>query len=438
VTVTPASLMISENATTTYGTAPSSVTVEYVGFVNEDTAADLTTQPTCPLPSFLNLGVGTWPNTVHCSGAASPNYSISYANGTYTVLRAPLTITASSHSTTYGAAPIATTASYSGFKNGETAAVLTQQPVCGNPVVPTSPVGTYTSTCHGATAANYDISYVDGVVTVNKAPLTITAADSTAPYGAVPTVTPSYSGFVNGENSSVLLTPPVCTSNTTVTTSAGVYPARSTCSGATATNYDISFVAGKVTITKAPLTVRADDKSRYYGEANPVFTYTVTGFVNGETASVITGTPALSTPATATSAPGPYPISVNVSGMSATNYSFTGQAGTLTVTKAPTMLVASDTSTVRSLLTFAITYRAKLTHGTTGAPIAGASVEFHSVTLLGRTMSCIGTTDNQGVATCTLVFPLNLLPSIPPFYDANYAGSVNYLPASDRANIRIL
>ena len=48
--------------------------------------------------------------------------------------------------------------------------------------------------------SNYSISYVAGVVTVSKAPLTITASSGSMTYGgAVPTITPSYSGFVNGD-----------------------------------------------------------------------------------------------------------------------------------------------------------------------------------------------------------------------------------------------
>ena len=56
-------------------------------------------------------------------------------------------------------------------------------------------------------------------------------------------------------------------------------------------------------VTKAILTVTADDQSRIYGDANPTLTATFSGFKNGETlaTSGITGVPTLSTSAAPTS-----------------------------------------------------------------------------------------------------------------------------------------
>ena len=62
-------------------------------------------------------------------------------------------------------------------------------------------------------------------------------------------------------------------------------------SGATAANYDFDYAAdpGVLTISKALLTVHADDATRAYGAANPTFTGTLSGFANSETASVVSG-----------------------------------------------------------------------------------------------------------------------------------------------------
>ena len=63
-------------------------------------------------------------------------------------------------------------------------------------------------------------------------------------------------------------------------------------------------------MSKAVLTVTADDQSRAYGAANPALTATITGFKNGEilATSGVTGSPSLSTTATtATSPVGSYP-----------------------------------------------------------------------------------------------------------------------------------
>jgi hypothetical protein len=61
----------------------------------------------------------------------------------------------------------------------------------------------------------------------------------------------------------------------------------------------------------------------------------VTGFVNGDTVSVVSGTATLTTAATGTSAPGTYPITFATEGLTATNYSFTYVPGTLTVGNLP-------------------------------------------------------------------------------------------------------
>ena len=68
------------------------------------------------------------------------------------------------------------------------------------------------------TASNYTISYVTGTLTVNPAALIITADNQTKVYGAaLPTLTASYSGFVNGDTSASLTSPPTLTSSATAT-----------------------------------------------------------------------------------------------------------------------------------------------------------------------------------------------------------------------------
>ena len=60
------------------------MTVSYSGFVNGDTAASLTTQPTVTTTATTASPVGTYPITA--SGATSANYTMSYVNGTLTVV----------------------------------------------------------------------------------------------------------------------------------------------------------------------------------------------------------------------------------------------------------------------------------------------------------------------------------------------------------------
>src|SRR6266576_3747042 len=72
--------------------------------------------------------------------------------------------------------------------------------------------------------------------------------------------------------------------SSTATPTVGNYVITPAVGTLSATNYDFTpFVNGTLHITKVHLTVTADDKSRAYGAANPTFTATITGFVNGDT-----------------------------------------------------------------------------------------------------------------------------------------------------------
>ena len=55
---------------------------------------------------------------------------------------------------------------YSGWRNRETESVLSSKPVITCAATADSPAGEYPITVSGAEAQNYDITYVDGVLTV--------------------------------------------------------------------------------------------------------------------------------------------------------------------------------------------------------------------------------------------------------------------------------
>jgi hypothetical protein len=89
-----------------------------------------------------------------------------------------------------------------------------------------------------------------------------------------------------------------------------------------------------IVVYAAVLTVTANNASRIYGTANPTFTANFSGFVNGDTLSVLSGAPSLTTTATPTSAPGSYTITSAAGTLAASNYTFSFANGTLTVTAA--------------------------------------------------------------------------------------------------------
>ena len=121
--------------------------------------------------------------------------------------------------------------------------------------------------------SNYTINYVSGTLTVTAAALTITANNQTKVYGAaLPTLTASYSGFVNGDTASSLTTPPALSSTATAGSHVSGSPYSITASGAVDSDYSISYVAGTLTVTTAPLTITANNQSMVYGAALPTLT----------------------------------------------------------------------------------------------------------------------------------------------------------------------
>ena len=330
LTIGKATLTVTaDNQSSIYGSALPALTVSYSGFVNGDNVASLTTAPNITTTGTSASPAGSYPITA--SGAIDPNYNISYVAGTLSIGKAALLITVNNQTSTYGS-PIPTlTVSYSGFVNGDNASSLTTAPIITTIGTASSAAGTYPINASGAADPNYTISYVAGTLTIGQAPLTITADNQTLVYGAtIPVLTASYSGFVNGDNTASLTTPPTITSTGTSTSPAGTYAI--TASGAVDPNYAITYVAGTLSIGKAPLTITANDQTTIYGLPLPAFSVTYTGFVNGDNAASLTTAPSITTIATSTSPVGTYPITA--SGAIDANYAISYVAGTLTVKQA--------------------------------------------------------------------------------------------------------
>jgi filamentous hemagglutinin family protein len=336
LTINPASLVISaNNASRTYGTANPAFTASYDGLVNGDTAS-VVSGLVLASSATASSGVGTY--TITASGASAANYSISYVDGSLTINPASLVISANNASRTYGAANPVFTASYQGLVNGDTASVVSGL-VLGSSATASTGVGTYAITASGALAANYSISYATGTLTINPAALVISANNASRTYGAAnPAFTASYQGLVNGDTSSVV-SGLVLGSSATASTGVGTYAI--TASGASAANYSISYATGTLTINPAALVISANNASRTYGAANPAFTASYQGLVNGDTASVVSGL-VLGSSATASTGIGTYAITA--SGASAANYTISYATGTLTINPAALVISANNAS----------------------------------------------------------------------------------------------
>ncbi|SPF36756.1 hypothetical protein SBA1_1610006 [Candidatus Sulfotelmatobacter kueseliae] len=281
-----------------YGGTVPTITPSYTGFVNGDTAASLTTQPKCSTTATSSspvIGSPYYPST--CSGAADPNYSmITNVPGTVTVNPAPLSITASNGTMTYGEAPPTITPIFAGLVNNDNATTLGV--TCTPGATSTSAPGSYLSSCTASKGGNYAITPASGTVTVSAAPVVVTAGSATMTYGGpVPNITPSYAYPVGTVSSHAPTTPPMCSTTATVTSLPGTYP--STCVNAADPDYTFTYVPGTVTVVGL--------------EVSPLSVNFGTLYLNGVGAQLITLTNKGTTPITISSvkiaggtAPGDY------------------------------------------------------------------------------------------------------------------------------------
>ena len=129
--------------------------------------------------------------------------------------------------------------------------------------------------------------------------------------------------------------------------------------------YSGKVITKTFNINKADLTITATNKTMTYGGTVPTCTYTVSGYVNNETSSVLGGTVSYEvknssgTTVTVSKTTNAGTYTITPLGLSATNYSITYKAGTLTINKATATMTVSNTSKIiqdGSNSTFTYTY----------------------------------------------------------------------------------
>ena len=174
------------------------------------------------------------------------------------------------------------------------------------------------------------------VVTVVKIPLTAHVANTSKVYGdANPEFNITYSGFRDGDSEVGFSVP--ASISTIVDNSSKVGKYDIVASGAVSDKYEISYIPGTLTITKAPLSISAGNYTKKQGDAMPGFKASYTGFKNGENESVLTKQPVFSCEANEASAPAEY--AVTISGADAENYEISYEQGHLTVVEADAIVV---------------------------------------------------------------------------------------------------
>jgi 6-phosphogluconolactonase (cycloisomerase 2 family) len=333
LTITPAALSVTAaDATRIYGDPNPAFTGTITGIKNGDniTATYSTT-------ATAASAVGTYPITPALVDPTNKlgNYTVTSTNGTLTITPAPLSVVAASASMFYGDPVPVLTGTITGIKNGDsisatysTTATSTSAPgtypIVPALVDPTNKLG------------NYTVTSTNGVLTVNAAPLVVSAANASRLYGDPnPAFTGTISGVKNGDTFGLSFS-----TVADATSAVGTYPIvpALTDPNNKLSNYTVTINNGTLTINPAPLTVSAANATRVYGDPNPTFTGTITGIKNGDN---ITAT---YSSVDATAAVGTYPIvpalvdPTNKLG----NYVVTSNNGTLTITPAPLTVAAAN------------------------------------------------------------------------------------------------
>ena len=248
----------------------------------------------------------------------------------YTIKSVELTAKVNDASRVYGDNNPAFNITYSGFINGDNESVITTKPTVTTTATASSNVGTYPVSISGGVAQNYTLKYETGTLTITKAALEVSVNDATKVYGSEnPVFTLNYSGLKNNETKPSWEKSPTFLTAADKNSDVGSYQVSVDCS---ATNYNITKNnPGTLTITPATLTIKANNASRLYFDADPEYTYVATGFLNGDTDASFTQAPKFKTNATATSNVGTYTITPY--GAESKNYNINYDTGKLTITK---------------------------------------------------------------------------------------------------------
>ncbi|MEE1943784.1 MBG domain-containing protein [Pedobacter sp. KR3-3] len=269
------------------------------------------------LSRAIGENVGTYAinqNNLSISG----NYTLNYTGANLTIGKKTISITADAKSKIYGDADPALTYTFS-------PALVTGDGFTGSLSRTTGEnVGTYAISQNNLSiSGNYILNYTGADLTIGKKTISVIADAKNKVYGdADPVLTYTFSpALVTGDGFTGSL-------SRTTGENVGTY-AISQNNLSLSGNYTLNYTGANLSIAKKALVITADNKTKFYNQANPVLTASYSGFVGTENASVLTSPVSLATTATLSSPAGTYPITA--SGAVAQNYAISYMQGALTV-----------------------------------------------------------------------------------------------------------
>ncbi len=364
---TAANLVIALGTTISTGVNGQSLAIAYTSSGDTNTAH----AGTYNITGALSNGTGL-----------TSDYAVTLSSGTLTVNKYAFAYTIPNDTQTYGAAAnlvIALGATINTGVNGQNLAIA----YSSSGDTSAAHAGTYNIT--GALSngtgltTDYAVTLASGTLTVNKYAFAYTIANDTQTYGAAANLVialgTTINTGVNGQNLAIAYS----SSGDTSSAHAGTYNITGALSNGTGltTDYAVTLTNGTLTVKPAPLSIKANNQTKVYGQAVPTLTVSYSGFVSGDNSSSLTTQPATTTTATTSSPVGTYSITAN--GAVDPNYTITYVAGTLSVNQDATTTTATVSST-NSPFGQAVTLTAAVSAKPPGSGTPTGTVDFFDAT----------------------------------------------------------
>ncbi len=329
-----------EDAVKEYGEENPVFEYEIVGFAEGESENNLQEPLNIVTEAARFSEVGTY--EINVSDFADLNYELEIIKGELTIEPALLLVEAPDIEVEYGDELPEFDLIYTGFKGEDSEISLDEIPAISVNADKESSPGDYEIILQGGQDENYDFELVDGNLKINKAPLTIAAKSFVLIYGdEIPELEYNVDGLKNNEDISVIDALPqieIITDQNLDRFNSGIYDIQ--LRGGIDDNYEINLGDGKLTIEKALLQVKVLSSERIYGDTNPDFTVSATGFKYDEQLGDLDSKIEISSTAMPNSDVGVYEI-IGESGEDK-NYDIIISNGFLTIEKARLTVTVMD------------------------------------------------------------------------------------------------
>jgi filamentous hemagglutinin family protein len=382
LTVTPAALIITGATTTrTYTSAALSNSFTTTGLLSPDTVTGLS-----GLAARTNVGTSA-DQLSNATGSGLTNYTITYVNGSLTVAPATLTVTGAATTQVYTAVAQNNTFSTAGLLSSDSVSAVSGSASA----IQVGTVADQLSAATGTGLSNYNINYVNGSLTITQAPLTITGATTTNRVYTSTLQTNTYT--TNG-----LLRSDAVTGVSGLATGTNVGTTTDNLSSATGpglSNYNITYVNGSLTITRAPLTITGATTSSTYTALAQTNSYAVSGLLGSDAVTGVSGVATRTNFGTTADA-----LSSAV-GSGLGNYTISYVNGGLSIAKAALTITGATTTYVYSAAVQSNKFNVSGLLGTdTVTGVAGIA----TATNVGTTADNMSTATGQGITNYTVSY----------------------------------